>query len=375
MDRNVLFQRFAAQRPIITQMRKPPAKMSITRAACLSLLLACSAQATRIGDVTRLSNEHTNVVVGMGLVFGLKGSGDGGDFVPAMQSLSQALSKFNNKANLVDLKSAKNVAIVTLEATMPATGAHDGDRIDVRVHSFGAASSLKNGTLFVTPMSYFGKNREVLTGFAQGEIQIEDPSTPTNGIVTGGFVVERDFPIGQIENGTFRLIISDPWASWTMSSNIAKMINDSEDGQNWAWATGEKEVTVRIPRSEQDHPESFISRVQRLPVPDVNVEARVLINERTGTMIITGDVEISPVVISHKGLTISTVLPTPVPSARAPMIKTTDVVAIDTGSSGGAKLQSLINALDQLKVPVQDRIDIIKLLYKTGKLQAKLITE
>ncbi|MGN6505006.1 MAG: flagellar basal body P-ring protein FlgI, partial [Tepidisphaeraceae bacterium] len=164
-------------------------------------------------------------------------------------------------------------------------------------------------------------------------------------------------------------------ASWTTASNIARIINDSEDGQNWAWATGEKEVIVRIPPAEQTHPHGFISRVQRLPVPLVASEARVVINARTGTIVITGDVEISPVVISHKGLTISTVLPTPVPTPRTPVTKETDVVALDTTNSGGAKLQDLINALDQLKVPVQDRIDIIQELYKTGKLHAKLITE
>ena len=74
-------------------------------------------------------------------------------------------------------------------------------------------------------------------------------------------------------------------------------------------------------------------------------------------------------------MTISTILPAPVPTVRTPVVKTTDVVALDTANVGGAKLQDLINAMDQLKVPVQDRIDIVKELHKTGKLHAKLITE
>jgi flagellar P-ring protein precursor FlgI len=160
-----------------------------------------------------------------------------------------------------------------------------------------------------------------------------------------------------------------------MAANIAKIINDGEDGQPWASAVSEKEIVVRIPPGEQQYPAGFVSRLQQLPLPLVSAEARVVINERTGTIIITGDVEISPVVISHKGMTISTILPTPVPTARTPVIKTTDVVGLDPGNVGGAKLQDLINAMDQLKVPVQDRIDIVKELHKSSKLHAKLITE
>jgi flagellar P-ring protein precursor FlgI len=104
-------------------------------------------------------------------------------------------------------------------------------------------------------------------------------------------------------------------------------------------------------------------------------EARVTINDRTGTLIMTGDVEISPVVISHKGLTITTINPQPIPTPRNPVIDTKDVVALDTTNQGGGKLQDLVNALDQLRVPAEDRIAIVKELYKTGKLHAKLIEE
>jgi flagellar P-ring protein precursor FlgI len=104
-------------------------------------------------------------------------------------------------------------------------------------------------------------------------------------------------------------------------------------------------------------------------------EARVQINERTGTMIVTGDVEISPVVISHKGLTITTILPPSIPSARNPQVLTNNAIPLDTTNQGGARLQDLAAAFDQLKVPADDRITIIKELYKTGKLHATLIEE
>jgi flagellar P-ring protein FlgI len=142
-----------------------------------------------------------------------------------------------------------------------------------------------------------------------------------------------------------------------------------------AFAVDAKEVVVAIPPPERQQPDSFISRVQQLPVLMLPTEARVQINRRTQTLIVTGDVEISPVVISHKGLTITTTTPPPVPTARNPVTSSTDTVALHTGNQGGARLQDLVNALEQLKVPVEDRITIVKELYQSGKLHAKLIEE
>jgi flagellar P-ring protein precursor FlgI len=351
--------------------------MPRTIAIALTLLaLASQASAARIADITRLGNQRTNVITGWGLVFGLKGTGDGGKFLPAMRPLAEMLKRYGNPSSVLELGDAKNVAIVTLTATLPETGARDGDSLDVYITSIGSSPSLRGGRLFLTPMSMRVLDKDFFAGWVQGPVTIEDAASPTVGVIKKGCVLEGDFPNGKVDaNGMFKLIIDGPSASWTMSSNIAKIINDSEDGQNWAWATSEKEVVVRIPPSEQQRPDGFISRVQRLPVPMMNSEARVLINERTGTVIVTGDVEISPVVISHKGLTISTILPAPTPTPRTPVIQSKDVVALDTTNEGGAKLQDLINALDQLKVPIQDRIDIIKELHKTGKLHAKLMVE
>jgi flagellar P-ring protein precursor FlgI len=207
---------------------------------------------------------------------------------------------------------------------------------------------------------------------------LEDPSTPTGGVVKGGCVMEADLPAKYIDNGKFTLILDDPAASWTMASTIAKIINDAGDGdvgETLAIAVDPKNVVVTIPKSELARPDSFISRVQRLPVPMLPTEARVTINDRTGTIIMTGDVEISPVVISHRGLTITTVNPPPVPTPRTPVFSDKEVVALDTTNQGGGKLQDLVNALDQLKVPAEDRIAIVKELYKTGKLHAKLLIE
>jgi flagellar P-ring protein precursor FlgI len=270
--------------------------------------------------------------------------------------------------------------VVGLTATVPSNGVRAGDRIDVYVMSLGASSSLKGGRLFVTPMvgpSGLPTPEGMPFALADGPIVIEDPSTPTIGVIKGGCVMEEDLPAKYIDNGQFTLILEDPSASWTTASTIAKLINEAEsvNGETLAVAIDPKNVVVTIPYIERERPDSFISRVQRLNLTLLPTEARVQINERTGTMIVTGDVEISPVVISHKGMTITTITPPPQPTVRNPQVKTTDMVAVDTTRQGGAKLQDLVDALDKLSVPAADRITIIKELHKTGKLHAKLIVE
>jgi len=352
-------------------------RSSILICALLVLAAPRAALAVKVADITRLSGQRSNVLTGLGLVVGLKGTGDGGDYLPAIKPLAGMLSRFADPTTVKDLSNADNVALVLLSAKVPPNGVRDGDQIDVYVMSQGAAKSLKGGRLFITPMTGPIPDSGIFA-MAEGPVQIEDPSTPTVGVVKGGAVMEADMPAQVIDpNGRFTLILQDPSADWTTASTIAKTINDAEaaDGEVIAVAVDSKNIVVSIPNSERARPDSFISRVRQLPVPLLPTEARVQINERTGTMVVTGDVEISPVVISHKGLTITTVEPTPVPTPRTPVVKTKELVPLDTTARGGAKLQDLVNALEQLKVPAEDRIVIVKELYKTGMLHAKLIVE
>lgn len=341
------------------------------------LITACPAHAVRVADITRLAGQRSNVLTGWGLIVGLNGTGDGGDFQAAIRPLASMLSKLSDPVTATELGNVQNVALVSISATVPGNGVRDGDRIDCYVQSIGAADSLKGGRLFVTPLQGPMPGSGIFA-LAEGPVVIEDPSTPTVGVVKGGCVMEADLPARYIHDNRFTLILDDSAASWTTASTIAKIINDAGDGnagEILAVAVDPKNVVVAIPQSERDRPDSFISRVQRLPVPILPSEARVQINDRTGTIIITGDAEISPVVISHKGLTITTVLPPPVPTPRNPVLDERAFVAMDPMSQGGAKLQDLVNALDQLKVPAEDRIAIVKELHKSGKLHAKLIVD
>ena len=358
-------------------------------AIALVLLAAQSALAVKIADITRLYGARTNLLLGQGLVVGLKGTGDGGAFLPAVRPLATLLTKFSDPTTVAELTNADNVAIVQVTAHVPPNGAHNGDHLDVYITSIGAAPSLKNGRLFATPMlgptgkPYVGMNidgtptKPIPFALAEGAVMIEDPTTPTVAVVKGGAVMEVDLPAHYVDNaGRFTLLVDDPSASWTMASTLAKLINEASDtGEDVAVANDPKTVTVTIPRTERERPDAFISAVQRLPVPMLPGAARVEINDRTGTMVITGDVEISPVVISQKGLTITTVSPAPVPSPRNPLIATKEAIALDTTNQGGARLQDLAAAFDQLKVTAEDRITIVKTLYDTGKLHAKLYVD
>jgi flagellar basal body P-ring protein FlgI len=138
--------------------------------------------------------------------------------------------------------------------------------------------------------------------------------------------------------------LEDPAATWITASAIAQVINQSEssDGKEMlATAIDPEPLQVSIPRPRR----------------------------------LSGDVQISPVVVSHEGLTITTIAPPSPPALHSPPVQTNGAIPIDTTGNGGAKLQDLVNALNQLKVPAADRIAIIKELYKNGKLRAKLITE
>ena len=374
--------------------RKTHLKTLLTCGIALLPLLAATASASRVGDITRLDAQREETLTGLGLVFGLKGTGDGGDFAPAIRPLSQMLGKFSNAASVAELKDAKNVAVVALTVTVPANGVRGGDKLDVNVTSIGAAKTLAGGRLFVTPLTGPMPGMGVFA-LAEGGLVIEDPATPTVAKVEGGCRMEIDLPKQFVRDGRFVLVLDDAVASYTAASNIAKMINDSEglDGQQWAVAVDPKNVSVTIPPAERARPDSFISRVQRLPVPLIAEEARVRINQRLGTVVITGDVEIEPVVISMRGLTISTVVPLdpaapqatqntgdpfgPGPAAAGLTVKTQEFVPLAPGATPAqrAKLQDLVAALDQLKVPADDRIAILKELHKTGKLHAKLIVE
>jgi flagellar P-ring protein precursor FlgI len=353
-------------------------------------LLATAAEAggVTIGDITRVEGQRINKLNGLGLVVGLSGTGDGGEYVLAMRPLAALLQRMGDPAvSEKEFKGTKNVAIVTVTATIPASGVRKGDRLDIQVQSIGAAKSLKGGRLVMTPLQGPQKN-SVVYALAEGPIRIEQGLT--SGVVDGGAVMEEEVLTDFVENHKFRLVIAEPFAGFATAAEIAQVINERNIytvGHEIAKALDARTVEVAVPDFQQANPVPFLGDVQKLSLRNPpETAARVEINERTGTIVITGNVEMSPAVISHPMLNVSTlstssataVVPGGASAAGAttgtgPAMTDGPFVKIDPSGQGGVRLQDLVNAMNVLKVPAADQIAIIKLLSKSGRIHAEVI--
>ena len=354
-------------------------KTTIVALLAALTLSAPKAAAVKIEDITRLKGQRENTLTGIGLLVGLNGTGDGGKYLPAMRPLAEFLGNFGNPiSDIKELQNAKNVAIVTITSTVPEHGAQEGEALDVQVSNPGSAKSLEGGRLILSPLQGPPGDHQIY-GLASGPVVIEDPKQPLVGLIKGGLVLEEDITQTYIVGDVFLLLLDSQSAGWAMASAIAKIINDAEafDENLLASVQSPKCVMVKIPAAEAAEPAAFIARVLNLPVLLPDTEARVLINTRTGTIAVSGEVEISPVVISHKSLTITTAASEQaVPaSAQAGEPSGPSFVRLDPAQQGGARLQELQQALNQLKVPVKDQIAIIQRLHEIGKLHAKLIVK
>ncbi len=366
-------------------------------------LTASSANAVKVGDITHLQGARINRLEGMGLVIGLAGTGDGGRFEPAMRPLAQLYNRFANPINnLAALRDTKNVAIVQIEAVLPRDGAREGDRVDVRLSSIGSAKSLQGGRLLLTPLISPHPDDPRVMAMASGPIEIEDPTNTRVGRIAGGAVLEQDWVHNYIAMGGelpepvrsrawvrpeepyITFVLDEPHAEWAMAYTIAQSINEEASisevatGNTLAqiaMAMDPRTVLVRIPEAERGNPAAFFQRLENLQLFMPFTEARVTLHRKSGSIVITGDVEISPSVVTYKGLTITTTLPEVPPTPDNPRIIEKDFVPIDPQRKGGAKLADLVEALNQLRVPATDRITIVEQLYRTGKLHATVIVE
>ena len=342
--------------------------------------LATTARSVQIQDVVRLKGSETSKLVGMGLVVGLAGTGDGGKYLPTIRTLAKITQTFIDESTVpADVKDSKNVAVVYLEATIPATGVREGDHIDVHVSAAGKAKSLKGGRLVVMPMTGPMPDSPVYA-WAGGRIVIEDPDTLTAGVVRHGAQLTEDVTTQLMDDmGRITLVINDEVASWPVAHNIAALINGvmTPDGPGLARAVDQKNVVVDVPMNQRSNPGTLITQILRTYIDQalISTGARVLINEGTGQIMLGADVEISPVIISAPGITITTITPQPAPTPENPLVKERHFFGLDPSQRGVTKLGRLMKALEQLQVPAADRIHIVKALHKHGSLHAQLIIE
>jgi flagellar P-ring protein precursor FlgI len=327
---------------------------------------------TLLSSICRIKGQEENTLQGLGLVVGLNGTGDGGDFLPTIRSLATAMQLMGNpigKGGPVELKNAKNIALVMVTAKVPAAGARQGDRIDCIVSSIGAAKSLEGGQLFLTPLQGPQVDKPRVYAIAEGTIQLDTAQLTRTGRIHQGCRLEEDFYNPFVKDNKITLVLEKNHARFQVAQEVAELINSRLSIQNGyeavATAVNQVNIEVVIPPQYRNEPVAFVSQVLSLPVIQPPTEALVVVNERTGSVVINGEVEIGAVVVTHKNMVIEA--GTNPQSGR--------FVGLESNPAPTTSLKSLLEALNAVNVPRADIIDIIKGLEKSGKLQGKLVIE
>jgi flagellar P-ring protein precursor FlgI len=361
-------------------------------AVLLTLLVALfatsDAGAERIKDIASFSGVRDNEIMGYGLVVGLNGTGDK-DGTYIFQPFANMLNRMGINVSQADIKGkTKNIAAVIVTAKLP-TMVRPGSAVDVQVSSIGDAKSLQGGTLLMAPMK--GPDGNVYA-VAQGPISIGGFSAggggtstvknhPNVGMIPNGAIVEKEVPVQLNRKSRLDLLLAAQ--DITTSKRIADKIND-QFKSNIANAETPSMVAINVPQDYLGKVVDFMSRVELLDVA-VDLPARVIINERTGTVVIGENVRISPIALAHGGLTIEikTEFQVSQPQPFAPKKAETVVVPKEQVKAEekkgylmevqGATIGELIKALNALGVSPRDLVAILQAIKAAGSLKAELV--
>ena len=362
--------------------------MAVLLTLIVALFAASDAGAERIKDVASFSGIRDNEIMGYGLVVGLNGTGDK-DGTYIFQPFSNMLNRMGINVNQADIKGkTKNIAAVIVTAKLP-TMVRPGSAVDVQVSSIGDAKSLQGGTLLMAPMK--GPDGNVYA-VAQGPISIGGFSAggggtstvknhPNVGMIPNGAIVEKEVPVQLNRKSRLDLLLAAQ--DITTSKRIADKIND-QFKSNIANAETPSMVAINVPQDYLGKVVDFMSRVELLDVA-VDLPARVIINERTGTVVIGENVRISPIALAHGGLTIEikTEYQVSQPLPFAPKKAETVVVPKEQVKAEekkgylmevqGATIGELIKALNALGVSPRDLVAILQAIKAAGSLKAELV--
>jgi flagellar P-ring protein precursor FlgI len=341
----------------------------------------------RLKDLVSIEGVRSNQLVGYGLVVGLAGTGDRQQTVFSAQSLTNLLLNMGVSVSPT-LITVKNTAAVMVTATLPPY-AQPGSALDATVAAMGDASNLQGGLLVLTSLR--GVNGQVFAtvqgpvvtgGFATGRTNANSTTVnhPTAGRIPNGVLVERaapSAPLGKI----IKLQLKE--ADFTTSARISEAVNKRfNKSVELAHADNSGLVSVTVPAEYAAQPTEFIAELERLKVEPDRV-ARVVINEKTGTVILGSDVRIAPVAIMHGNLTVSIdtkLIPVPAgPFSSAPgaVAPETTVTAREDKSRNvvlkqGATVEELVKALAAIGSTTRDVIAILEALRAAGALDAQL---
>jgi flagellar P-ring protein precursor FlgI len=346
--------------------------------------IASPGEAARIKDLGYVNGVRTNQLIGYGLVVGLNGTGDKSNTLFTTQSLSNMLEKMGIKVDAAATK-VNNVAAVTVTADLPPFG-RPGNKIDAVVSSIGDAKSLEGGVLLLTALR--GADGEVY-GVAQGPLVVGGfaasgqaasltKNHPTVGRVPNGVTIEREVASNRFKEETIRISLKT--ADFTSARRVAEKINQSFSGS--AYAENGGTIVVAIPDDMRADPVRFLSAVENLEVKPDSI-AKIVVDEKTGTVVMGENVRISTVAVSHGNVTVQVKedarVSQPLPFSQGQTVVTPDTslrVEEEKGKfvimEGGVTIKDLVNGLNAIGISTRDVIVILQTIKAAGALHAEL---
>ncbi|WP_461210499.1 flagellar basal body P-ring protein FlgI [Desulfocurvus sp. DL9XJH121] len=365
--------------------RPRKAVLALMLALACALLWPAPASAVRLKDMAAIGGVRSNSLVGYGLVVGLSGTGDkssGSQFT--IQSMVSMLDSLGVAVDQAQLK-PKNVAAVMVTAKMPVS-ASPGSRLDVTVSSLGNAQSLLGGVLLLTPMrGVDGKVYALAQGSlalggvsVQGQAAAAQKNVTTVASIPNGAVVERGVPFKFNQQGEIKFHMNVADFSTTMQ--VVKAINDTL-GQDFATADDAGTVRLRVPQEFRGNLVPLMASLENLEIsPDT--KAKVVVDEKTGTVVLGRNVRLSKVAVAHGNLHIvisegaDVSQPAPFGGGQTTSTPTTDIGVKEENRRltlmEGATLQELIDGLNSIGATPRDLISILKTLKTAGALHAEL---
>jgi len=340
----------------------------------LSLLFLSALNATKINDVSNIVGVRENQLIGYSLVVGLEKTGDGTTSKFTLQSISNMLKAMNIDMNPIDIKS-KNVAAVVVTATMKPF-ARQGDKFDVTVSSIGDAKSLEGGTLLMTPLK--GVDGKIYA-LGQGSVSIGGRNSrggaathPTAGIVFNGGFIEREININLFNQEYATLSLKE--ADFKNAVAVQKAINSFYNTQI-AVATDSRSVKLKCPQNRSMI--EFLAEVQDIDM-NYRPKNKIIINERTGTIVAGVNIEIKPIILTHGDITIKIVEQKVILSPDGAIRIDKDlVIGLNENEvytkEGTTTVANLVRSLQKMGASPKDIISILEAMKSAGSIVADLV--
>jgi len=338
------------------------------------LLFLSSLHATKINDVSSIVGVRENQLIGYSLVVGLKKTGDGTTSKFTLQSIANMLKAMNVNMNAIDIKS-KNVAAVVVTATMKPFS-RQGDKFDVTVSSIGDAKSLEGGTLLMTPLK--GVDGKIYA-LAQGPISIGGlnqrgagaESHPTVGIVFSGGLIEREINIDLFHQHYATLSLKE--SDFENAVAVQKAINAYYNTQV-AVAMDSRSIKLKCPKNLSMI--EFLAQVQKIDM-DYTPKKKIIINEKTGTIVAGVDIEVNPIVLTQGDITIKIVASDkPAKPAGSMSVDKNLVIGLNEDEvymkKGTTTVANLVRSLQKLGATPKEIISILEAMKSAGSISAEL---